>query len=106
MYYRYRVYQAIPENETAFTELFLKWLLPVQLKHGARLVGRWVSTDHSKVFAIWEYDSAEAFAAIDQAVKDDLDSAAAREYIATLPDLYTEMDEGFMTSSVPRTFFV
>lgn len=50
-----RIYQAVGENLPGFHDFFRTWLLPVQLRHGARLVGRWESEDE-RVVAIWEYD--------------------------------------------------
>ncbi len=41
MPYRMRIYRAVPENLAAFHEFFRDDLLPVQLRHGARLIGRW-----------------------------------------------------------------
>jgi len=38
--YRMRIYQAVKENLPVFHEFFRTHLLPVQLRHGARLVGR------------------------------------------------------------------
>jgi hypothetical protein len=37
-----RIYRAAPENLALFHEFFRAHLLPVQLRHGARLVGRWL----------------------------------------------------------------
>ena len=45
MLYRMRIYSAVPENLAAFHEFFRDYLLPVQLRHGARLVGRWQTED-------------------------------------------------------------
>ena len=45
MIYRMRTYVAVPEQLDAFNSFFLDRLLPIQLHHGARLVGRWVSED-------------------------------------------------------------
>jgi hypothetical protein len=54
MLYRMRIYQAVTENLPVFHEFFCAFLLPVQLRHGARLVGRW-ETEDGRVVAIWEY---------------------------------------------------
>jgi len=43
--YRMRIYEAVPENLACFHEFFRTWLLPVQLRYGARLVGRWEAED-------------------------------------------------------------
>src|SRR6186713_1489362 len=38
MIYRMRIYKAIPENAASFNTFFLEHLLPVQRRHGARLI--------------------------------------------------------------------
>ncbi|HVB43698.1 MAG TPA: hypothetical protein VNF47_13475 [Streptosporangiaceae bacterium] len=45
MLYRMRIYQSVRENLAVFHEFFLTYLLPVRLRHGARLVGRWEVED-------------------------------------------------------------
>ena len=96
-----RVYQAVTENLPAFHAFFQERLLPVQLRHGARLVGRW-ETEDGRVVAVWEYDSREAYAEIEAAVRADPDSQAAQEFRRTnLGPLFTERDEVFMTSTLP-----
>jgi NIPSNAP len=45
MIYRMRIYQTVRENLPLFHEFFRSYLLPVQLRHGARLIGRWEAED-------------------------------------------------------------
>ena len=99
MIYRMRIYKAVKENLPQFHRFFRERLLPVQLRHGARLVGRWETQD-GRVVAIWEYDSVETYEKIQQAVRHDPDSIAAQKYRQTLPPLFTEWEEVFMTSTV------
>lgn len=94
-----RIYQAVPENLEAFHEFFRAHLLPVQLRHGARLVGRWQTQD-DRVVAVWEYDDRAAYERIEAAVRADPDSARARAVRASLPPLMTSTDETFMTSTL------
>lgn len=94
-----RIYQAVPESLPVFHQFFNEYLLPVQLKHGARLVGRW-ETEDTRVVAIWEYDSQESYDEIQAAVRNDTTSHAAQAYRQTLPQLFTEFEEVFMTSTV------
>jgi hypothetical protein len=98
--YRMRTYTAIPDRLDDFTAFFLEHLLPVQLRHGARLVGRWSTPDH-RVVAIWEYDGIDEFHRIQAAVAADPDSVRARAHRATLGPLFTERQETFMTSTLP-----
>jgi hypothetical protein len=43
--YRVRSYQTVRENLPIFHDFFRTYLLPVQLRHGARLIGRWEAED-------------------------------------------------------------
>ena len=45
MLYRIRRYAAVPERLAAFNDFFSGYLLPIQVRHGARLVGRWEAAD-------------------------------------------------------------
>ena len=96
MIYRLRIYKAVPENLPAFHDFFRNHLLPIQERHGARLVGRW-ETEDSRVIAIWEYDDREAYERINAAVVADPASKMAQQYRATLGPLFTEREELFMT---------
>jgi hypothetical protein len=99
MIYRMRIYRAVPEQLEPFHAFFRDHLLPVQLRHGARLVGRW-QTDDGRVVAIWEYDSAEACARIMAAVARDPAAARAQQHRATLGPLFTEREEVMMRSTL------
>jgi NIPSNAP len=95
-----RIYHAVPENLPVFHEFFRTCLLPVQLRHGARLVGRW-ETEDARVIAVWEYDDRAAYERIEGAVRGDRDSAAARQRRSELPPLIVSQEEVFMTATVP-----
>jgi NIPSNAP len=95
-----RVYDAVRENLALFHEFFRTRLLPVQLRHGARLVGRW-ETDDGRVVAVWEYDDRAAYERIEAAVRSDPDSRRAQEHRAGLPPLFRGREETFMTATVP-----
>jgi hypothetical protein len=93
MLYRMRIYRAVPENLPAFHRFFADWLLPVQQRRGARLVGRW-ETEDSRVVAVWEYDDRAAHDRIQAAVTADPDVWAAQEHRRTLPELFSEQGRG------------
>jgi hypothetical protein len=57
MIYRVRTYEILPEKLEKFNEFFMEYLYPNQLKHGSRLVGRWVDLSRTKITAVWEYES-------------------------------------------------
>lgn len=99
MIYRMRIYQAVSENLPNFHRFFREHLLPVQLRHGARLIGRW-ETEDGRVIAIWEYDDLKEYERINEAVSNDPDSQAAQEHRKSLGQLFTEREEVFMHSTV------
>jgi hypothetical protein len=94
-----RIYDTVSENLQLFHQFFRTHLLPVQLRHGARLVGRW-EADDSRVITVWEYDDRAAYERIDAAVRSDPDSSIAAQHRAELPPLIKATDEFFMTSTV------
>jgi len=95
MIYRMRIYRAVPQNLPIFHEFFRTHLLPVQLCHGARLLGRW-ETEDGRVVAVWEYDDREAYERVQAAVAADPATRRAQDVRRGLPALFTEKDEVFM----------
>ncbi|WP_400245772.1 NIPSNAP family protein [Niallia sp. JL1B1071] len=76
MFYRRKYYLVKNEFVEVFNNHFTETNLPNQLKHGARLIGRWMppfNEDSTEVFAIWEYDSYEKYQEIETKIK--LDAA-------------------------------
>lgn len=71
MIYRKKTYEINPDYLEAFNNFFHTYLLPNQWKHGAKLVGRWVSEDKRQITAIWEYESIEAYEKIEAEVRSD-----------------------------------
>nr|WP_289039218.1 NIPSNAP family protein [uncultured Allobacillus sp.] len=76
MFYRRKYYIVKKEFVEEFNEHFNKNNLPNQLKHGSRLIGRWMKenqddTDTVEIFAIWEYDSYESYLKIESNVRND-----------------------------------
>jgi hypothetical protein len=100
MIYRMRIYETVAANLPLFHEFFRMWLLPVQLRHGARLIGRWEAED-GRVIAVWEYDDRGAYERIEAAVRADSDSVRAQQRRAELPPLVTAHEQIFMTAAPP-----
>lgn len=76
MFYRRKHYVIRAHFVDDFNRLFNEINLPNQLKHGARLVGRWMMNLENgdvEVFAIWEYDSETAYQRVEQSVRADTD---------------------------------
>jgi hypothetical protein len=99
MIYRMRIYRAVEDNIEVFNQFFNERLLPVQLKHGARIVGRWQTTD-SRIVAVWEYDDQASYESIQAQVRVDSDSIAAQDYRKSLPQMAYEQEEIFMTDTI------
>ena len=74
MIYRRKTYKVDSQIVQDFNQHFNENLLPAQLKYGARLVGRWMTTENTgttEIFAIWEYNSYEDYEKIESCVKND-----------------------------------
>ncbi|WP_079504387.1 NIPSNAP family protein [Mesobacillus jeotgali] len=74
MFYRRKFYIVKNDFIEPFNKLFNEINMPNQLKHGARLIGRWMvpkDEETTEVFAIWEYDSYEAYLEIEKGVRSD-----------------------------------
>lgn len=99
MFYRRRTYRVTPEQVAPFTAFFEEYLLPNQLKHGARLVGRWVSEAREEIVALWEYASRDAYQQVHAAVQADPLHARAQARRRELGQLFLESREEFLTST-------
>ncbi|WP_208586878.1 NIPSNAP family protein [Gracilibacillus suaedae] len=74
MFYRRKFYIVKKEFVEIFNSHFHNTNLSNQLKHGARLVGRWMKEnddDTVEIFAIWEYDTYEEYLNIESKVRSD-----------------------------------
>lgn len=98
MLYRMRIYRVVAANLPAFHDFFRHRLLPIQQRHGARLVGRW-ETEDDRVVAIWEYDDRAAYERIETAVRADPETQRAQERRKMLPAFFTDYEEVFMRST-------
>jgi 8-oxo-dGTP diphosphatase len=102
VFFRLRTYSVEPGKLGVFNEFFLERLLPVQLRHGAKLVGRFESAEESRIYALWAYDDEAAYEEIDRRVRADPDAAASQLERQSLDPLFTdETVEDFLTSTVP-----
>ena len=96
MFYRRKFYIVKNEFVEEFNKHFNETNLPNQLSHGSRLIGRWMrpnEEDTTEIFAIWEYDSYEAFIEIEDKIIADVnhvnkikewyDKNGGREHVLT-----------------------
>ncbi|MEG9295337.1 NIPSNAP family protein [Mangrovibacillus sp. Mu-81] len=110
MIYRRKMYKVAPSIIEEFNRHFNQTLLPTQLKYGARLVGRWVTThegDAAEIFAIWEYDSHEEYERIEEKVRsDESHMKRVQDWFAkmggrdNLKEVFFKIDQDFLESTV------
>ena len=87
MFYRRKFYIVKNEFVEPFNRLFTEINMPNQLKHGSRLVGRWMLPHNettTEIFAIWEYDSYEDYIRIEKNVRSDT------EHVKRIQNWYDE----------------
>jgi 8-oxo-dGTP diphosphatase len=99
MIYRRRIYKVAPEKVTVFNEFFHTYLLPNQLKNGARLVGRWTNETQDEVTAIWEYESMKAYKRVEEAVRCDPLHQLAQQNRHKLEGCILSKQEDFLHST-------
>jgi hypothetical protein len=101
MLFRHRTYRTVPEKADEFAAFFEQRLLPVHLRHGARLVGRWQDDDRTTVVALWAYRDRDHLSRARAAVAADPEMVAA---LADLRDQHGEVHTGYadvvLTSTV------
>lgn len=97
MFHRRKTYTIRPERLEEFTEFFHTYLYPIQVSHGARLVGRWVTEDQSEVMALWEYRDREHYEQVEHDYRSSSLRREAMKKRARLgKDLYIKSSEEFM----------
>jgi hypothetical protein len=79
-YFRCDRYIVVEGKADAFTAFFVRHLLPLREKYGARLVGRWQTADEVEVLTLWAYASQAAAEQAEALVRDDPAFEAARAF--------------------------
>jgi len=101
MIYRRKNYRIRPEKLNEFNDFFHAYLYPNQIKHGAKLIGRWVNDSKDEILAIWEYESMEHYESIERQIQHSELHKKAKEKRMELGDLYLESSQDFLTSTAP-----
>lgn len=102
MIFRIKHYIIAQGKTDIFNKFFQGHLLPIQKRHGARLVGRWQNQDGRRITALWGYKSIEHYQLIESRIKSDPDSIKAQDYRKQeLAPLYQATSESFLHSTVP-----
>lgn len=97
MLYRRKTYRVRPEQVGPFTAFFAEYLLPNQLKHGARLIGRFVTEAQDEIVALWEYVDYAAYQRVQAAVAADPMHERAQAKRRELGPLFIDSREDFLT---------
>lgn len=82
-----------------FTKFFEEHLLPIQLKHGAVLVGRWMTESREEIVVLWEYQNDEEYQRIEAGARNDPLHLNARAVRSELRELCLECHEDFLTAT-------
>jgi 8-oxo-dGTP diphosphatase len=105
MIYRRKTYKIKPEKLNEFNDFFHSYLYPNQIKHGAKLIGRWVTDSKDEITAIWEYKSIEQYEKIEEQIRNSELHEKAKKRRLQLGDLYIESKQDFLTSTAaPFTY--
>ncbi len=105
MFYRRKTYKIQPEQLNEFNQFFHTYLYPNQIKHGAKLIGRWVNDSKDEIMAIWEYKNMEHYESIEQMIRNSELHRQAQEKIKSLTSLDYASHEDFLTSTAhPGTY--
>lgn len=99
MLYRRKTYKITPDKLETFNHFFQHYLLPNQLKYGAKLVGRWVTESKDEIFAIWEYIDLEHYHKIEENIRKDDLHYLAQEKRKELGELFLESKQDFLSST-------
>jgi len=99
MLYRRKQYTINPEMYDTFNHFFHTYLLPNQLTHGAKLIGRWGNESKTEILAIWAYQDRADYERVDAAIRASDLHVTAQNYRKTLPPLFVTSSEGFMEST-------
>jgi 8-oxo-dGTP diphosphatase len=102
--FRMRQYTVVPGKTKEFNEFFYQRLLPIQARHGARLIGRWQTMDGSTIVVLWVYESLDDYARVQSLVESDPETATAKGYRDTaIGRLYEACSEHFLHSTLPMS---
>lgn len=105
MIYRRKTYKINSEKLDDFNHFFHQYLYPNQIKHGAKLIGRWVNESKDEILAIWEYRNIEHYESIESKIRNSELHHIAKEKRKELGDLYIESNQDFLSSTAyPGTY--
>jgi hypothetical protein len=95
MVYRVRTYCINPTIYEKFNSFFHEFLLPNQLRFGAKLIGRWSNEDKTQITAIWEYIDKHQYMQIEEKIKKTKLHKQAQNRKLELGSLYLSTSQEF-----------
>lgn len=104
MIYKRKTYRVLPDKVSEFNKFFDEYLLPNQLKNGAKLIGRWVTETKDEIIAFWEYPSYEEYLKIEERVRNDEMHQRAQSQLQKLGNLYLDNRQDFLESTGTYNF--
>jgi 8-oxo-dGTP diphosphatase len=104
MIYKRKTYRVLPEKVSEFTTFFDEYLLPNQLKNGAKLIGRWITETKDEIIELWEYPSYEEYLKIEERVRNDETYQQAQSQLQKLGNLYLDNRQDFLESTGTYSF--
>lgn len=97
MIVRRKTYKINQERLEAFNDFFHHYLYPNQIKHGAKLLGRYVNDSQTEIMALWEYESIEQYELIEEKIRNSELHQKAKARRQELGNLYIESFQEFFT---------
>jgi 8-oxo-dGTP diphosphatase len=104
MIYKRKTYRVLPEKVSEFNQFFDEYLLPNQLKNGAKLIGRWVTETKDEIIELWGYPSYEEYLKIEERVRKDEMHQRAQSQLQKLGNLYLDNRQDFLESTGTYSF--
>ncbi|WP_102347841.1 NUDIX domain-containing protein [Bacillus sp. Marseille-P3661] len=99
MFCRRDVYRIDPEKVCDFTSYFEKFIVPNQIKNGAKLIGQWITETESEIITMWEYPSYEDYLRIEERVKRDVIYQRAQSYLKKIGMPYLNTNQDYLTQT-------
>lgn len=99
MLYRRESYKLLPKQTATFTTFFKDYILPYQIKNGAKLVGMWITQDNDQYMAMWEYTDYEEYLKIEKRNRKDELYQLAEEKRQCLGEFFLDGNQDFLEST-------
>ncbi|KAA9028531.1 NUDIX domain-containing protein [Niallia endozanthoxylica] len=99
MFCRREVHRISPEKIIEINQFFHEYVMPIQLKNGATLIGRWITEEENEIVTMWNYPSYDEYLKIEERVKKDKLHKQAQAQLLKLGKLFLDYRQEFLTST-------